>query len=286
MTPSDLLQQPARKAPIAVLDLEMTGLDVEQDRVIEVAIVRGDGPQVIGELQSLVRADRPLSTQAARVTQITPEMLADQPEFPAIAPAVREMVRDAVVIAHNVPFDVGFIHQEMGRAGVEFPPPVTVDTLLMARRLFAFRRNNLGALCEQLGIALDGHHRALADARATFQLYHRMLEILDPEGMVTVGEVNDLIGALAPNSPLRLLQKKLLREALRDHNSLFIEYQNTSSPEEGSLRREIGVWMLNLPYIQAWCYLRQGERIFRLDRIRSVLPGGREYAIPTFEPRI
>jgi DNA polymerase III epsilon subunit family exonuclease len=264
----------------------MTGLDIDQDRVVEVAVVRGDGRQVIGELQSLVRADRPLSAKAAKVTRITPEMLTDQPEFPTIAPAVREMLRDAVVIAHNVPFDVGFIHQEMERAGVEFPPPVTVDTLLMARRLFAFRRNDLAALCEQLGIVLDGHHRALADARATFQLYHRMLEILDPDSTVTVAEVNDLIGALAPNSPLRLLQQKLLRDALRSKSSLFIEYQNTSSPEEGPLRREIGVWMLNLPYIQAWCYLRQGERIFRLDRIRSVLPGGREYDIPSFEPRI
>ena len=51
-------------------------------------------------------------------------------------------------------------------------------------------------------------------------------------------------------------------------------------------RREIGVWMLNLPYIQAWCYLRQGERIFRLDRIQQVLPGGRTYEIPSFKPRI
>jgi len=286
MTPSELLQQPARRAPLAVVDLEMTGLDLDEDRVIEVAIVRGDGPEVIGELQSLVRTDRPLTEQAARVTRITPEMLAGQPDFPTIAPAVRELLRDAVVVAHNVPFDVGFIHQEMLRAREEFSPPVSVDTLLMARRLFAFRRNNLDALCEQLQIPLEHHHRALADARATFRLYHRMLEILDPEGTVTVGEVNDLIGALAPNSPLRLRQQKLLREALRDRSSLFIEYQSTSSPAEGTLRREIGVWMLNLPYIQAWCYLRQGERIFRLDRIRSVLPGGREYDIPAFEPRI
>jgi DNA polymerase III epsilon subunit-like protein len=49
MTPTDLLQLPARKAPIAVLDLEMTGLDIDQDRVVEVAVVRGDGRQVIGE---------------------------------------------------------------------------------------------------------------------------------------------------------------------------------------------------------------------------------------------
>jgi DNA polymerase III alpha subunit (gram-positive type) len=195
------------------------------------------------------------------------------------------MIGDAVVVAHNVPYDVGFLHREFDRAGAPLEPPTAVDTLLMARRLFAFRKNDLATCCEQLSIPLE-HHRALSDARATFALYHRMLQILDPEGTVTVRELNDLVGALAPNSPLRLRQQKLIRQAFDGHHTLFIDYQSTSSPVEGTTRREIGVWKVNLPYIQAWCFLREGERIFRLDRIQQVLPGGREYAIPSFKPRI
>ena len=103
---------------------------------------------------------------------------------------------------------------------------------------------------------------------------------------MTLRELKALIGALAPDSPLRLRQTKLLRDALEGRSTLVIEYQNTSEPVKGTIQREIGVWMLKLPYIQAWCYLRHGERVFRLDRIRTVLPGGRTYDIPEFEPRI
>lgn len=282
----DLLDQPARSVPIAVVDLEMTGLDVEKDRVIEVAVVRAEGGTVVGELQSLLRIDGKVPAKAEKVTGISTQMLQGKPTFRQIADGVADLLRGAVLIAHNVPYDLGFIDREFERARVPFDPPPAVDTLLMARRLFAFRKNNLGYLCEALQIPLEQHHRALADARATFTLYHRMLEILDPEGTVTVREVNDLIGALAPNSPLRLRQKKALRQAFEEHATLVIDYQNTSAPTEGVVRREIGVWRLNLPYIQAWCYLRNGERIFRLDRIQEILPGGRRYEIPDFEPRI
>ncbi len=287
MVEPDLLNLPARRAPVAVVDLEMTGLDVEKDRVIEVAVVRGEGPEVRRELSSLVKIDAPpISKRAAKVTRITMEMLADQPSFDEIAGAVREIVEGAVVVAHNVPYDMGFLHREMDLAQTPFPPPVNVDTLLMARRLFAFRRNDLPAVCKALDLPFAPRHRALADARATFGLYHRMLEILDPEGQVTVGELIELVGALAPNSPLRLQQRKLLREGFRDRRTVVIDYQSTSDPSVGAIRREIAVWLLELPYLQGWCYLREGERVFRLDRITRIVPGGRTYEIPPFERRI
>lgn len=284
---SSLLDQPARSAPVAVVDLEMTGLDVDRDRVIEVAVVRGEGPRLVTEFQSLVRVDAPpISKRAAEVTRITDEMLRDQPMFGRIAAQVAEVMAGAVVVAHNVPYDVGFLHREMDRARRPFPPPVSVDTLLMARRLFAFRKNTLYAVCGDLGVPVDPRHRALSDARATFALYHRMLEILDPEGTVTVGELIELVGALAPNSPLRLRQQKMLRDAWEARRTVVIDYQSTSSPETGLVRREIAIWLMSLPYVQGWCYLRQGERVFRLDRITKVLPGGRSYEVPEFEPRI
>ncbi len=282
----DLLDQPARSVPLAVLDLEMTGLDVANDRVIEVAVVRAHGVEVRGQFQSLVSVPNAIPAKVEKVTGIATAMLDGQPAWPELADAVRAQLDGAVLVAHNVPYDLGFLEREMERACVDFEPPVAVDTLLMARRLFAFRKNTLAFLCETLDIALDGHHRALADAHATLALYHRMLEILDPEGTLTVRELNDLIGALAPNSPLRLRQTKLLRQALEDHRSLRIDYQNTSEPTQGVVHREIGVWHLNLPYIQAWCFLREGERIFRLDRIQEVAPGERTYEIPNFKPRI
>lgn len=283
---TDLLHQPVRSVAVAVLDLEMTGLDPTRDRVCEVAIVRADGAHVVAEWGALVRPAVRMTASAFRVHGISDEMVAAAPPFADLADDVQELLTGCVVIAHNVTHDLEFLHREFELGQRDLPPPVAIDTLLMARRLFAFRRNNLPSACEELGVPVEGLHRALADARTTWLLWRRMIEILDPDGTVTVGELIDLVGALAPNSPLRLHQQRQLRDAFRHQRTVWIDYQSTEAPTHGVTRREIGVWRLKLPYIQAWCYLREGERVFRLDRIRSVAPGDREYEIPKFDPRI
>ena len=122
-----------------------------------------------------------MTAEATACTGITDDLLQSEPEFDEIASRAAEMLGDAVVVAHNVPFDLGFLHREMDAASVDFKPPTTLDTLMMARRLFAFPRNNLYEVCSQLGVEVDREHRALDDARVTFEVYHRMMEILDPE---------------------------------------------------------------------------------------------------------
>lgn len=271
--------------PVAVVDLELTGLDPVADRVCEVAIVRGDGPEVVAEYQALLCPEVPMSAAALRVHGISDDMVRDAPRFGVVAGDVAEMLANAVMVSHNAPFDLTFLHREFDRASFPLPPPLALDTLLMARRLFAFPRNNLAAVAEKLGVTAGAAHRAMADARTTFAVWHRMLEILDPPGVLTVGGLVDLLGALAPNSPLRLHQQRVLRDAFRLRRTVWIEYQS-SEGHIGVVRREIGIWKLRLPYIQAWCYLREGERVFRLDRIRTVEPGFRPYDIPPFDPRI
>jgi DNA polymerase III subunit epsilon len=282
---SDLLSRPARSVPVVAVDLEMTGLDPTVDRVCEVAVLRGHGPEIVAEYQALVRPPVRMSAASAKMTGLTDALLAGAPAWSEVADTVAEMLDGAVFVSHNAPFDLGYLHREFDACKRPLPPPVHVDTLLMARRLFAFPRNNLQTVCEQLGVTAGVEHRAMADARATFLAWHRMLEILDPAGTLTIGELVDLLGALAPNSPLRLEQQRVLRDAHRHQKTVFIEYQSTEVPSKGVIRREIGIWHLKLPYIQAWCYLREGERVFRLDRIITVKPADREYDIPKFDPR-
>jgi len=278
--------QELHKVPIAVLDFEMTGLDPQRDRVCEVAIVRGTFAGVEEEYQTLVRPDVKVSRGARRVHGITDNILRRAPKFKRVAPKVVELLQGAVLVCHNVPFDIGFLHRELHEAGMDFEPPVTIDTLLMARRLFAFPRNNLATVCERLDVPLLDAHRALGDARATFQVYSAMIDILSPDGTATVADLLDLLGSLAPDSPMRLRQKRTLRRAFRDRRTVTIDYQATHDPRVGLVHREIALWALRLPYMQAWCYLRDGERIFRLDRIREVVPAERSYEIPEFKKRI
>jgi DNA polymerase III epsilon subunit family exonuclease len=271
---------PIRSAPVAVLDLEMTGLSPTGDRVCEIAVVRGEGGRVQREFQTLLQPGVPMTQGAQSCTGITDSMLLGAPIFAEIAGDVVSAIKGAVLVAHNVDFDLGFLHREFDGTPVVLPPPLTLDTLSIARRLFAFKKNGLLDVCRELAIPISTAHRALSDARATFDLFARMVELLDPGGEVTVRELSDLVGALAPNSPLRLLQQQLLRDAHRERRSVFIDYQSTSDPLSGRLVREVDIWFLRLPKLQGWCHLRQGERVFRLDRVREVRPGARSYEIP------
>jgi len=268
--PSQLLDSSLRDATVAVMDLEMTGLSPKGDRICEVAVCRGHGGRIEREFQTLVRPDVPMSRGAKDCHGITDRMLFGAPVFGEIAGDVVRALQGAVVVCHNVDFDMGFLHRELDGSPVVLSPPVTLDTLLMARRLFAFRRNGLAAVTRELGVELTHAHRALADARATFGVFVRMAEILDPAGEVTVREIADLVGALAPRSALRLRQQQLLRDALRERRSVRVGYQSTSDPLAGVVMREVSPWFLRLPRVQGWCHLRRAERVFRLDRMRSV----------------
>jgi DNA polymerase-3 subunit epsilon len=276
----------ARQATVAVLDLELTGLDVDRDRICEVAVVRAVGGVVVDVFSTLIHPPVALSEEAARLTGLSDADLAGAPEFRDVAERVTALLADAVVVCHNADTDLTFLHRELDAVGVPFDPPPVLDTLWMARRLFSFQRNNLSTVAQALGVASDVGHRALGDARTTLAVLTRMLEVIDPSGAMTVGELNDLVEALAPDSPLRLRQKRTLQRSYRERRTVVVEYQDTGHPERGTVRREIAVWLLRLPYLQAWCFLRQGERVFRLDRARVVEPGPGRYEIPAFVPRI
>lgn len=275
----ELFDQPVHTAPVAVLDLELTGLSPTGDRICEVAVVRGSDASIVREFQTLIRPGVPMSSGARRCHGITDTMLLGAPVFTEIAGDVVIALKGAVIVCHNVDVDMGFLHRELDEV-ILLPPPVTLDTLLIARRLFAFRRNGLSALCEALSIPLQGAHRALADARATFALFYRLMEALDPQRRMTVRDVADLVGAMAPRSPTRLRHQQLLRDAHRQRRRVEIEYQSTSDPLHGLTRRRIDVWALRLPWIQGFCHLRGAERVFRVERIRSVTPLQESYTIP------
>lgn len=277
---------PARSVPVAVLDLEMTGLDTARDRVCEVAVVRREGERIV-EFQSLVRPPVPMGRSARRVHGLSDADVADAPDFRDIADEVFAILDGAAVVAHNVHFDLLYLARELAEAGRALPSGPIVDTLLMSRRLFAFRKNDLTSAAAALEVPQEGAHRALVDARTTLRVYDRMLEVIDPVGVVTMGDLLELVDALAPNSPLRQRQAQVLADAFARRRTVWIRYQSMGSASQGVTHREVATWRLRLPRFQGWCYLREGVRVFRLDRVRSVREGERSYEVPErFEARI
>ena len=282
MTPIQLgsRESLARDATFAVLDLEFTGLDPGVDRVCEVAIARVQNGVVRDRWSSLVNPAVRMSIPSIRITGLTDSQLADAPRFADVADEVVARLEGAIPVSHNIPSDWGFLQREFQRLERPLPPPEpAIDTLLWSRRLFSFPRNNLAEVCLRLGIPGPGH-RAASDVEATAGVLARILGLLDPSGEQRIGDLCDLLDALAPNSPLRLRHQQLVSDACRHHRTLWIDYLSTTDPLAGAVRREVQVWSVKVPRFQAWCLLRGDERVFRLDRVTHAAEGEGAYVVP------
>lgn len=164
---------------IVAFDTETTGLRPwDGDRVIEFGAVeiRVDADGRVADVQAhdfLCNPGIPIPRSASRVSSITDADVADQPPFADRADQVRAILGDAVVVAHNLPFDVGFIRAELGRAGR--PWPITraeVDTLRLAQRLLPeLADHRLQTVCQALGVRLENAHRASHDAEACGRVF-------------------------------------------------------------------------------------------------------------------
>jgi DNA polymerase-3 subunit epsilon len=164
-----------------MLDTETTGLEWRQgERVIEIACVEMVSRKLTGRhFHCYLNPERAIGAGAQAIHGLTGEFLADKPKFAAIAEELLEFVRDAELIIHNAPFDVGFLDNELALIGKE--PLKTgcesiTDTLKMARELRPGKKNNLDALCSEFGVDNSNRqlHGALLDAELLADVYLAM----------------------------------------------------------------------------------------------------------------
>lgn len=174
----------------AVVDVETTGLFPNaHDRIVEIAIIQvgGDG-QPLDEFITLVNPDRDVGP--TRIHGIATRDILGAPRFADIAGDIAARLGGHVIVAHNARFDAGFLQAEFGRIGIETPPLVALCTLGLARRVVKSAPSyRLGALCERLGIPLDGAHSALGDARATAGLLALILSESERNRWVTLADL-------------------------------------------------------------------------------------------------
>jgi DNA polymerase-3 subunit epsilon len=161
-------------------DLETTGLDPRKDEIAEIGAVKFDRRGIIGRFSTLVNPGVPMPPGAGRVNGITDEMLAGKPPLDEALPEFLRFIGESVLVAHNAPFDCGFINEGLrrrfDRGEAPFPklPNPVVDTLASARRCFPGRRAyNLGSLAAFLGIRSGEAHRAEDDARVCMEIFLR-----------------------------------------------------------------------------------------------------------------
>lgn len=163
--------QPVRVA----IDLETTGLYSEQDVIIEIGAVKFAGSEVLETFDSLVSINMPLPYRIQRLTGIRPEQLRSAPALSSLHAQLRAFLGDVPLVGHNIAFDVAFLQ----KVGLARRNPL-IDTWELASLLLPDQPSyTLGALCEALDIPSEVHHRALADAQLTRELFLRMLQRIE-----------------------------------------------------------------------------------------------------------
>jgi DNA polymerase III epsilon subunit family exonuclease len=210
---------------------------------------------------------------ALAVHGITDAMLVGAPTFATLLPQIHALLQDAVLVAHNARFDVGFLRHEWQLAGHTFPFLTVADTLALAQARYHFRHNSLGAIANELGVTPTALHRAMADVCTTWQVWQRFVADMRQEGPVILAHV------LYPHSrrPVEELIAivTILQETLSTGKPLEICYQPEKAPPTVRVVQPLEVYYeRGHGYIRAFCHLRQEERHFRLDRIAElkVLP--------------
>ncbi len=164
-----------------VLDTETTGLEVSAGhRVIEIGAIEVYNRRLTGKsLHYYLQPDRQVDPEAQAVHGISDEFLADNPRFSELAEPFMTFIRDAELVIHNAPFDVGFLNHELTqlRYGATLEQYCTItDTLVLARRLHPGQRNSLDALCRRYNVDNSRRdlHGALLDAEILARVYLAM----------------------------------------------------------------------------------------------------------------
>lgn len=169
------LDKPWNDAPLAVIDVETTGLDPEHDRIIEVAIIEFRGGEVTQRYSTLVNPGRDVPPEVVKLTGIQPEELETAPRFADVAAAVVEHLEGRVFVAYNLAFDRAFVRTELERCGCEWPAKHYIDPLIFVRTLHKDQGSKrLGAVAERMGVTLESAHRAAFDAEVTGHILHKL----------------------------------------------------------------------------------------------------------------
>lgn len=181
-----------RELTFCVVDLETTGTDPATTAITEIGAVRVRGGVVSGEFHTLVDPEVPIPPFISALTGITAATLAGAPRLPAVLPAFLEFARGTVLVAHNAPFDIGFLKAGCARLGYPWPGNRVLDTVVLARRIL--RRGEvpnvkLATLAQLFRAHHSPEHRALADARATVEVLHGLLDRVGALGVHTYPEL-------------------------------------------------------------------------------------------------
>ena len=186
-----------------VFDLETTGFSPIKDKIIEIGAVKVERGKITERFSTFVNPKVPIPFQITQLTSITDQMVMDAPDIETVLPKFLTFVGDAVLVAHNASFDVGFIEQNCRYQDI-IPDFTSVDTVAMARILLpTLSKFKLNVVANALHISLENHHRAVDDAGATAEIFVKFVEMLRDRNVDSLRKLNQF-GAHNANAVRKL----------------------------------------------------------------------------------
>jgi DNA polymerase III subunit epsilon len=209
----DELGTPLAEVTFVVVDLETTGGSPADSTITEIGAVKVRAGARLGEFQTLVNPGVPIPPFIAVLTGITDSMVALAPGIGAALAAFLEFSTGCVLVAHNAPFDMGFLQAACERTGIRWPRPAVIDTARLARHLVTrdeARNRKLSTLARVFRSPVTPDHRALTDARATVDVLHGLIERVGNLGVTSLEELSGFTSRV----PAATRRKRHLADAL------------------------------------------------------------------------
>lgn len=226
--------QPLRQTTFVVVDLETAGGKPADAGITEIGAVKVRGGEIVGEFRTFCAPGVPIPAFISVLTGITDHHVAGAP---SVETAVREFLAFAnfesgdhpVLVAHNAPFDVGFLKAACAKFEIEWPKPAVLDTVILARKILRkdeVRNRKLATLAQYFCAPVSPTHRALDDARATVSVLHGLIERVGNLG------VHDFEGLQTYNGPAteKRRRKRHLADGLPDQPGVYIFYDGNNRP--------------------------------------------------------
>ena len=266
----DDLGRPLSDITFCVVDLETTGGSPKAgSRITEIGAVKVRGGEVLGELQTLVNPEESIPAFITVLTGITDAMVIEAPRIAEALPSFLELAAGSVLVAHNAPFDIGFLKHAAQELGIPWPRFEVLDTAVLARRALLrdeVRNVKLSTLAAHFGAGTTPDHRALHDARATVDVLHGLFERLGSLGVHTLEDAVTFTSKVSPEQRRkRHLAQHLPHEPgvylfrdVRDH----VLYVGTSR----DLRKRVGSY-----FTASETRTRMGEMVRLAERVDSVV---------------
>ena len=189
-TPAENVKDQSFKDSFVVFDIETTGFSAKRDKIIEIGAVKICDGKITDEFSCFVNPERPIPLHIESLTSISDITVRDADVIENVLPEFLKFSDGCVLVAHNADFDTGFIKQKASEQSLEYDF-THIDTVLLSKFLIPGLKNyKLGTLVKRLGVTLSHHHRAVDDAKATAEVFIKLLEMLKDRDIKTLSELN------------------------------------------------------------------------------------------------